>query len=253
MDYLTDIYGKMGAELDPSVDYFEIDSRFMALERYLRALRKGKLCDLGCGRGALLKRLRDYHHVSGTDFDAGAVEHCRSEGLDVHQLDLNRASTLPFPNRLFDIIVISEVCEHLLNPRNAIRVAAQHLQHGGTLIVTVPNAIPLFARLPLLFGRSVPWLHYPSLDTERTGHIRFYTIASMSRLLREEGFTQAEVIGVSFRMNGSFFQRLCFWVPRLFGARSRTAATNMDLWLGRRMPGLSPGLLFMFRYLPSGS
>jgi SAM-dependent methyltransferase len=253
MDYLSDIYGKMGVELDPPIDYFETDSRFMALERTLRALPPGKLCDLGCGRGALLKRVRDYHQVFGTDFDPGAVEHCRNQRLDVHQIDLNHDSTLPFPNTPFDIMVISEVCEHLLNPRNAIRVARQHLKQGGNLIITVPNALPLFARLPLLFGKSVPWLHFPSPDTEPMGHIRFYTIESISRLLREEGFTVTKVIGVSFRMNGPFFRRFCFWLPRLFGRRSRTAATSLDLWLGSRMPGLSPGLLCVVRYERSAS
>ena len=245
MNYLSDIYSKMGVELDPAENYFEVDSRFMLLEKTLRDLPAGKVCDLGCGRGALLNRLRDRHSCSGTDFDSGAVQHCATQGLTVRQVDLNNAAELPFPNVTFDAIVISEVCEHLFDPRNALRLAKRHLRSGGTLVVTVPNALPLFARLKLLFGKSVDWLHYPSPDTEKTGHIRFYTKKSMTRLLAEEGFAVVKVSGVSFRMNGSFWGRLCYWLPRLLFIRSKTAPTKIDLCLGRLMPGVAPGLFFV--------
>jgi hypothetical protein len=33
MNYLSDIYSKMGVELDPAENYFEVDSRFMLLEK----------------------------------------------------------------------------------------------------------------------------------------------------------------------------------------------------------------------------
>lgn len=245
MAYLSDIYSKMAVELDPSEDYFEVDSRFMSLERILRNLPAGKLCDLGCGRGALLRRVRDYHDCYGTEYDLGAVQYCQSQGLAVQRLDLNDASELPFPNFTFDAIVVSEVCEHLLNPRNALQLAKDYLKRGGTLVLTVPNAVPLFARLRLLLGRSVDWLHYPSPDTEKTGHIRFYTVESMSRLLHEEGFVVSAVSGVSFRMNGRFWARLCYWLPRVLLIRSKSAPANVDLWLGNLMPGMSPGLLFV--------
>jgi len=245
MAYLGDIYSKMGVTLDPSDEYFDTDSRFMALEGILRSLPAGKLCDLGCGRGALIRRLCDHHECYGTDFDSGAVQHCQSAGLRVQQVDLNEASALPFPVSAFDVIVISEVCEHLLNPRNALQLAKKHLKSGGTLLLTVPNAVPLFARLKLLFGRSVDWLHYPSEATETTGHIRFYTIKSMSRLLQQEGFAISTISGVSFRMNGLLWQRLCYWVPRGLFKRCKSAPANMDAWLGKVMPGFSPGLLFV--------
>jgi len=245
MDYLTEIYEKMGSSLDPSESYFCSDSRFMALEEALLAIPKGNFCDLGCGRGALIRRLGKYHRVFGTDFDPAVVQFCRSSGLAVERIDLNEARELPFGDIKFDVIVISEVCEHLLAPRNAFRLAKNALRPNGTLIVTVPNALPLFARLRSFFGRSVGWLHYPSPETEFTGHIRFYTLESMSRLLGEEGFSVEHTRGVSFRMNGRFWGRLCFWLPRLFGNRSEYAPARLDMRLGRMMPGLSPGLFFV--------
>ncbi len=246
MDYLTKTYVRMAASLDPSDDYFETDSRFMTLEGILTALPAGKLCDIGCGRGALIQRLQKHHEVFGCEYEAGAVEVCVAAGLRVMRVDLNNDDALPFSSK-FDVIVISEVCEHLLDPRNAIRLARNALAPGGTLIVTVPNAVPLFVRMAVPFGRTLEWLHYPSPDTELTGHVRFYTIRSMSRLLNEEGLSVTDVRGVSFRMNGYFWERVCFWVAKFFMKKMKTAPARVDAWLGRKMPGLSPGLLFVAR------
>ncbi len=245
MPYLEKIYAEMGVKNDPPEEYFITGSRYMLLEKILRRLPPGKMCDLGCGRGLLLRRLQNHHAGYGTDFDPGAVDYCQSLGLNAAQIDLNSASKLPFPEMEFDVMVISEVMEHLLEPENALRVIKRHLKPGGTLLVTVPNAVPLFARIKLLFGHTVGWLHYRSPETADTGHIRFYTVESMTRLLQQEGFTVLETFGVSFCMNGHFWARVCYWLPRIFGHRSKEACTKMEIWLGKVMPGLSPGLFFV--------
>ena len=245
LDYLQSIYAQMGKKLDPDESYFSSDSRFLTLEQLLRSLPKGKLLDIGCGRGLLLRRLADHHESHGCDFDPGAVAACEEAGLNVCQVDLNTAATLSrIDGETFDVIVISEVCEHLLNPRSALQLVKRHLSENGTLIVTVPNALPLFARLPLLFGRRLAWLHYPSMETEVTGHIRFYTITSMSELLQEEGFSVEFVRGVSFRMNGYFWERVCYRLSRLMGKRDSPGPAEIDGWLGKQFPDLAPGLLF---------
>jgi 2-polyprenyl-3-methyl-5-hydroxy-6-metoxy-1,4-benzoquinol methylase len=246
-NYLAETYRRMADDLDPAEEYFSTDSRFMALDKLLQALPPGKFCDLGCGRGLLLNRLSKRHQVYGTEFDSGLVSHCQSLGINVKQVDLNHDQELPFRDELFDMILISEVCEHLLDPRNAIRLARRSLSPNGTLVVTVPNAVPLFARVPFILGRSIGWLHYPSADTEQTGHLRFYTAESMSRLLQEESFKVSEVRGVSFRFNGRFWQRLCYWTSRFTCPGDLAAPARIDAWLGKKFPRLSPGLLFVAR------
>ncbi len=244
-DYLSSIYDRMGRQLDPDETYFVRDSRFIELERQLRTVPSGRFLDIGCGRGLLLRRLRDHHLGVGCDFDPGAVTTCQEAGLDVQQADMNTAVSLEgLEEKSFDAIVISEVCEHLLNPRSALRLAKRYLAPNGTLIVTVPNAVPLLVRWPVLLGRRVNWLHYPSGETEVTGHIRFYTIDSMTDLLRSEGLSVDLVRGVSFRMNGIFWGRICYWLPRLMGRKEDDAPTQVDAWLGERFPGLAPGLVF---------
>jgi 2-polyprenyl-3-methyl-5-hydroxy-6-metoxy-1,4-benzoquinol methylase len=142
-NYLTDIYRRMAGDLNPTEEYFISDSRFMVLDEILSALPTGNFCDMGCGRGTMLQRLSKRHKVYGSEYDAGLVAQGNALGFSIVQVDLNEAEALPFDGLAFDSILISEVCEHLLNPRNALRLAWRALRPGGILVITVPNAVPL--------------------------------------------------------------------------------------------------------------
>lgn len=247
--YLQAIYDRMGEELVVDDSYFERDSRFYTLEQLLLQRSKGRLLDMGCGQGALLSRVKNYHEVCGLEYDARAREIARAKGLRVESIDLNEAGSLPF-GEPFDFMICSEVCEHLLNPRNVFKLAREHLTRNGLFIVTVPNAAPLFVRLPLLFGKSVDWLHFPSPDTEKTGHIRFYTRESLSRLAQDEGFEAIHICGVSWRMNGQFWLPAFHWIARLSQSHNvPKTAMLIDCWFGKKFPTLSPGLLVVLRKL----
>jgi 2-polyprenyl-3-methyl-5-hydroxy-6-metoxy-1,4-benzoquinol methylase len=242
-DYLARTYKAMGESLVVDDSYFEQDARFFTLDQTLRALPSGRILDMGCGQGALIARLSSQHEVFGLEWDEGALRIAREKGLPVERVDLNDAQSIPFAPP-FDAIICSEVCEHLLNPRNAFKLAFQHLKPGGIFVVTVPNAVPLFARIAILLGRTVNWLHYPSADTEITGHIRFYTLRSLRHLAEQEGFTVINQRGLSWRMNGRFWEGLFYWISRLRRASNLPkAAMLLDAAFGRAFPGLSPGLM----------
>jgi 2-polyprenyl-3-methyl-5-hydroxy-6-metoxy-1,4-benzoquinol methylase len=181
------------------------------------------------------------------EWDEGALQIARTRGLLVDRIDLNNAVSIPFDSP-FDSIVCSEVCEHLLNPRNAFKLAFQHLKPNGIFVVTVPNAVPLFARFPVLFGQTVDWLHYPSGATESTGHIRFYTLRSLRTLAQQAGFTLVSQRGLSWRMNGTFWQRAFYWLSRLrMASNIPRSAMLLDCAFSRIFPRLSPGLMMVMR------
>jgi len=252
-EYLQTTYETMGQGLVVPDTYFEADSRFYSLEAELISRPKGVVLDLGCGQGALLKRLSAVHRVYGLEYDSGAREIARSHGLMVEPVDLNTASELPYSGP-FDYIVCSEVCEHLLDPRNVFRLAHAKLAERSLFIVTVPNAVPLFLRWRLLFGGTCDWLHYPSPDTETTGHLRFYTLQSLQRLAQEEGFEVISRRGLGWRMNGHFWARLFYWMARLSGRDAiEKRAMLMDRAMGAWFPALSPGLMLVLRKRGSSS
>ncbi|NJK90801.1 MAG: class I SAM-dependent methyltransferase [Blastochloris sp.] len=217
------------------------------LDKVISNQKPGRLLDLGCGQGSLLLRFKDYHSCFGCEFDSRARSHAISNGLNnIEFIDLNSANTLPFEG-MFDIIVCSEVCEHLLNPRNAVRLVRSSISSNGIFILTVPNAVPMMTRLKSLFGKNSDWLHYPSADTEQTGHIRFYTVNSLRKLLGEEGFKVDLLTGVSWRMNGKIWSRLYYWISRILRKDPALFGRKIDSLLSNLFPGLSPGLFLIAR------
>lgn len=89
------------------------------------------LVDLGCGDGSLLDLIRDLP-IPMWGYDAGAenVKHARENDLDVRIADL-LTSTLEFA----DLIVATEVVEHLVDPHGFIRSLP-----GTKLILSSPSA-----------------------------------------------------------------------------------------------------------------
>lgn len=246
--YLERTYQQMGEQLIVDESYFERDSRFYNLEKVLRSLPPGRFLDMGCGRGSVLNRLKDYHKPFGLEYDEGARSVARSRGIPCEGIDLNVASELPYEGE-FDCILISEVCEHLLDPRNAFALAHKYLKKGGVFVVTVPNAIPLRVRLRLICGLTCDWIHFPSCDTETSGHIRFYTFSSLRGLAEQEGFKHITSRGVSWRFNGPLWGRAFFWMARLFGAGDRIHKRVMllDDFFSKTFSRLSPGILMVVK------
>jgi SAM-dependent methyltransferase len=74
------------------------------------------------------------------------------------------AYRLPFPDGAFDIVVISEVLEHIPDDRSAIAEVNRVLRPGGTLVVTVPRWWP----------ERVCWALSDSYHEIEGGHVRIY-------------------------------------------------------------------------------
>ncbi|HVR48004.1 MAG TPA: class I SAM-dependent methyltransferase [Candidatus Binatia bacterium] len=97
--------------------------------------------DVGCGDGTLLRQVRrarpDVAVWAGADLSASQVERNKSRLADVdfYALDIQKAAL----ERTFDLVLCSEVIEHLDDPVAAIRHLASMLNPGGRLVLTCPT------------------------------------------------------------------------------------------------------------------
>jgi len=108
----------------------------LAHESAAQERRSPEILDVGCGRGYLLKRLRKAGWgCSGIDIPSSPIPESEV-GMDCRWGD---ASSLPWPDRSFDLVVINHVLEHVADPWLACREAARVLRDGGILYVGVPN------------------------------------------------------------------------------------------------------------------
>lgn len=141
----------MARETRPYHRYTECDARYArikCLDFIVDAVsrmegewgRKLSIMEIGCGNGNLSLPLASLgHRVFSTDVDLSSVRVAKSKN--------------PFPNarffvsdgealcgrRRFDIVLASEVLEHIQAPEKLISACRELVAPEGTLILTVPN------------------------------------------------------------------------------------------------------------------
>lgn|SRR5581483_2412556 len=97
--------------------------------------------DAGCGDGRYLAALEAElpDRVAGVDIAERILETARAR---VPRADLRRANleALPFEDASFDVVLCSQVIEHVLSPETAGRELARVLRSGGRLVISTDNA-----------------------------------------------------------------------------------------------------------------
>lgn len=144
--------------------------------------RTNRLLDVGFGAGGLLRlakaRAWDPH---GVEVSAAAVAYGRERAIgtlfegDFLEVPLERAS--------FDVVVMSELVEHLPDPMPFLRRAAEVLRPGGLLYMTTPHGRGLSGR-----ALEAEWsvLRPPE-------HLQLFSRESMRRCLSAAGFRRSEI------------------------------------------------------------
>jgi len=103
----------------------------------------GRVLDVGCGTGYLLERLagRGFSGV-GVDLSPKSVEHAQARLRAIGADDRLRAevgSAYEPPEGPFDLITLTDVLEHLEDPRACLRALRARLAPGGLIVVSTPN------------------------------------------------------------------------------------------------------------------
>jgi ubiquinone/menaquinone biosynthesis C-methylase UbiE len=115
----------------------------------------GRILDVGCGSALVADRLLDVRaHYVGVDFGGHHTVYAakRLAGNDsALECSIGRCDgeLLPFPDATFDVVVMSEVIEHLLQPERAVWEVARVLKPGGVFVMTTNNASEMPLRSPL--------------------------------------------------------------------------------------------------------
>ncbi len=94
------------------------------------------IVDVGCGTGATAVQLQHYGTVVGVDISPLALAWSRQRGL--YNLLLCPAETLPLSHQSVDVIVATDILEHLEDDVAVLREFHRVLKPGGYVVATVP-------------------------------------------------------------------------------------------------------------------
>lgn len=155
-----------------------IDNFYRSLITLIKPLRLKTILDVGCGEGFSLSKMREQHigtTLEGIDYSKKAI----SLGKKMFpNLSLKQGSIykLPYKNNTFDLVLCTEVLEHLNDPqkgyKEVLRVAKKYI------VFSVPNE-PFFMLGNFLRGKNI--LRFGN-DPE---HIQHWTIFSFRSFLEK--------------------------------------------------------------------
>jgi SAM-dependent methyltransferase len=164
------------------------------------------IVDVGCGDGAataLAAGGNPEHRVLGLDWSADALRHARARGLALVRAEAE-PDGLPIASGRADVVIMSELIEHLVDPDSVLDEVRRVLRPGGTLLLSTPNLAawynrgllalgvqPVFTEVSLrgVFGRP---------GSQVAGHLRLFTSRALVGLLAARGFGAIRVSGACY-------------------------------------------------------
>jgi SAM-dependent methyltransferase len=153
-------------------------------------IKKGyRILDIGCGSGRHSCAAFRRPGVTAIGADVNWSELCEAKSrLQLHEklgehaggrwaLAAADICDLPFEDGSFQLVICSEVLEHIADHRRAIAEAARVLQPGHLLAVSVPSFWP----------ERLCWTLSKEYSGSDNGHLRIYRKKQLLQLLRSAG------------------------------------------------------------------
>ncbi len=187
--YVHDIYPEF---VEPPLDLPPVETlwttpprRSKKFSRWLHELSRhrnnNRLLDVGCGQGEFLTHAEQSGwDATGVDIDPLRVRIAREQrGLSI---SLGLLDQVNFPSNHFDVVFMSEVIEHVVDPVPLMQEIHRILRPGGVAFVRTGNARSWSARL-----RGATWDYY---RFQFHGHIRYYSPRTAQSLACASGFSR---------------------------------------------------------------
>lgn len=165
-----------GKRFNPFAECLIYVFRFLRKKRIQKYIDKGRILDIGCGRGLFLEIMRkDGWNVTGVEFDAETASYA-SKAYNIRAIPAQ--SVIDLPDESFDVITLIHSLEHTPDPAGLINQCKRLLKKKGLIVVAVPNFFSFQASV----GKKV-WFH---LDLPY--HLHHFSEEGLSTLLNKYSF-----------------------------------------------------------------
>jgi 2-polyprenyl-3-methyl-5-hydroxy-6-metoxy-1,4-benzoquinol methylase len=169
---------------------------YPSVSKFLTNVPAGSIVmDAGCGNGSFIALFQDRKwQLHGSDLSPTGIELARNTYHNINFFLADAESVYSEFLDTFgpvDVVISTEVIEHIYDPRGFLRNCFSLLKPGGTLIITTPYHGYLKNLLLAVTGKmdqhfTVLWDH---------GHIKFWSRKTIEQVLNETGFADIEFAG----------------------------------------------------------
>ncbi|MHB8108766.1 MAG: methyltransferase domain-containing protein [Syntrophorhabdaceae bacterium] len=190
-----------------------------------RNMRPRSICDVGAGYGIFLEELQRIlpeAHLSAIEPDPRLAVRCREKGFET--LEKFAAGSGEWAGR-FDLVISSEVVEHVFSPLEFVRSIQSLVAVGGMALITGLG----------YEGFDILLLQENSNSVFPPHHLNFLSVSGFERILTRSGFNRVEVItpgelDVDIVCNAP----QCPELVRVAALRGETALAELQEWIRRQ-------------------
>lgn len=152
-----------------------------------------RIFDLGCGNGSVACEIANRGwRVIGVDPSVEGIAVAKLNSANVNLFQGSAYDNLPNQYGLFPVVISLEVVEHLYSPRKWASTMFALLEKNGTAIISTPYH-GYFKNLAIAVTGKMD-AHFTALWDH--GHIKFWSQATLKKLLLEAGFVDIRFIRV---------------------------------------------------------
>ncbi|MGB0891254.1 MAG: class I SAM-dependent methyltransferase [Flavobacteriaceae bacterium] len=145
-----------------------------------------KILEIGAGLGATLSHLKTTgiaKEVVGLDIsvDKDLIDTNTIDNFiigNVEELNLEQY------NNYFDVIILADVLEHLINPKEVLEKVANYLNKGGEILISIPNFRHKSAIYKVFFKGNFSYEESGLFDYT---HLRFFCKKNIKELVLNSG------------------------------------------------------------------
>lgn len=207
---LQRLYENPATRLSSGTERAQIQAELLVqvISPFRRPLR---VVDLGCGNGMSTEvamarcALASQSKIAfvGIDWSVAALTQARRRGVTALRGSIERPG-LGLASSCADVVIMSELIEHLVDPDLALSEARRVLAPGGTLLLSTPNLAAWYNRALLVLGVQ-PLFTEVSLEGiygrpghEVVGHLRVFTRRALMQLLAAHDFIDIAITGAPY-------------------------------------------------------
>lgn len=161
--------------------------------------------DVGCGNGLVLYNLRrKYKNLYGIELsrERAILSEKTLRKYNAKILNINIEDKTTLKENFFDLIICSDVVEHLVDIYSSFNEMRRLLRPGGRLIIITPNFIDIRRRFSLLFGKF-PSTSYSNEGFKKNlnsilydgGHLHYFTYSVLEKLFIKYNFKEIRKYG----------------------------------------------------------
>ena len=148
--------------------------------------KKQNVLEVGCSVGYMTRYLQEVLRCQVTcveiDEKAAKAAEPYSQKMVVDDIE-NTTIDAKLNGNLFDVIILADIIEHLVNPAQVLERLKKFLKPSGLMLLSIPNGAHGSVALEIIDGR---W-NYMDKGLLDRGHLHFYDKYSIFNLLQESG------------------------------------------------------------------